>query len=218
MSSHASPNDNPYTRGIAEFVSGLKYDAIPEAVRHRVKLLMLDSLGCALYGADLQWCRIMQDALAAVDTTRECVVWGTNKKLSAPHAALANGTAVQGFELDDVHRAGVLHVGAVVLPALIPLTERKAGMTGREFLTSAVAGYEIGPRVGLCMGPAHIASGWHSGATLGVFSAAAGAARGLALDSYFTSQVGLTKALRYMLTPGRWVGCIPLQPGQPAWG
>ncbi len=43
-------------------------------------------------------------------------------------------------------------------------------------------------------------------------------ARALALDSYFTSQVGLTKALRYMLTPGRWVGCIPLQPGQPAWG
>jgi glucoside 3-dehydrogenase (cytochrome c) hitch-hiker subunit len=43
-------------------------------------------------------------------------------------------------------------------------------------------------------------------------------ARGLALDSYFTSQVGLTKALRYMLTPGKWVGCMPLQPGQPAWG
>jgi len=33
------------------------------------------------------------------------------------------------------------------------------------------------------MGPQHIASGWHSGATLGVFSAAAGAARGLRLDA-----------------------------------
>ncbi|MGI8402283.1 MAG: gluconate 2-dehydrogenase subunit 3 family protein [Gemmatimonadaceae bacterium] len=43
-------------------------------------------------------------------------------------------------------------------------------------------------------------------------------ARRLALDSYFTSRVGLTKALRYVLTPGRWVGCMPLQPGQPAWG
>jgi 2-methylcitrate dehydratase PrpD len=32
------------------------------------------------------------------------------------------------------------------------------------------------------MGPEHIAQGWHSGATVGVFSAAAGAARGLALD------------------------------------
>ena len=109
-------------------------------------------------------------------------MWGTTRKLSAPHAALVNGTQVQGFELDDVHRAGVLHVGAVVLPALISITELKRGMSGREFLTAAVAGYEIGPRVGLCMGPEHIAQGWHSGATLGVFSAAAGAARGLRLN------------------------------------
>ena len=106
--SHEATTDNPYTRGIAEFVSGLKYDAIPAEVRHRIKLLMLDALGCALYGADLEWCRILQDALSRLDTTRECGVWGTKKKLSAPHAALANGTAVQGFELDDVHRAGVL--------------------------------------------------------------------------------------------------------------
>ena len=180
---HDASSDNPYTRGIAEFVSKLKYEAIPEEVRHRLKLLMLDSLGCALYGADLEWSRILQDKLSSVDTTRSCAIWGTNKKLSAPHAALVNGTQVQGFELDDVHRAGVLHVGAVVLPALIPLTEARAGMTGKEFLTAAAAGYEIGPRVGLCMGPAHIASGWHSGATLGVFSAAAGAARGLKLNT-----------------------------------
>jgi aconitate decarboxylase len=179
---HEATNDNPYTRGMADFVSGLEYEAIPEEVKHRIKLLMLDSLGCALYGADLEWCRILQDSLARVDSTRKCAIWGTKKKLSAPHAALANGTAVQGFELDDVHRAGVLHVGAVVLPALIPIAESK-GMNGKEFLTAAVAGYEIGPRVGLCMGPAHIASGWHSGATLGVFSAAAGAARGLKLDA-----------------------------------
>lgn len=181
--SHEATTNNPYTRGIAQFVSGLHYEAIPETVRSRIKLLMLDSLGCALYGADLEWSRILQDTLERVDATRTCSVWGTGKRLSAPHAALVNGTQVQGFELDDVHRAGVLHVGAVVLPALIPLTEMKSGMSGREFLTSAVAGYEIGPRVGLCMGPSHIASGWHSGATLGVFSAAAGAARGLKLDT-----------------------------------
>jgi aconitate decarboxylase len=180
---YEATTDNPCTRGIAEFVSGLRFEAIPEEVRHRIKLLMLDSLGCALYGADLEWCRILQDCLAKVDATRECVVWGTKNKLSSPHAALANGTAVQGFELDDVHRAGVLHVGAVVLPALIPLAETRRGMSGREFLTAAVAGYEIGPRVGLCMGPEHIAQGWHSGATLGVFSAAAGAARGMRLDA-----------------------------------
>lgn len=180
--SHEASTAHPYTRGIAEFVSQLQYDAIPAEVRHRIKLLMLDSLGCALYGADLQWSRMLQNTLTAVDATRQCSVWGTGVKLSAPHAALVNGTQVQGFELDDVHRAGVLHVGAVVLPALIAVTEIKPGLSGREFIAAAVAGYEIGPRVGLCMGPEHIAQGWHSGATLGVFSAASGAARALKLD------------------------------------
>src|SRR5213078_1785861 len=173
---------NPYTRGVAEFVSGLRYEAIPREVRVRAKLLILDSLGCALYGAHLQWCRILQRTLKKLDGSGACRVWGTTQRLSAPHAALANGTQVQGFELDDVHRQGVLHVGAVVLPALISITELRPGISGREFLAAAVAGYEIGPRVGICMGPEHIAQGWHSGATLGVFSAAAGAARGLKLD------------------------------------
>ncbi|MES2185911.1 MAG: MmgE/PrpD family protein [Pseudomonadota bacterium] len=174
--------DNRYTHGIAEFVSGLRYEDLPATVVERIKLLMLDSLGCALYGANLPWTRILQDTLQTVDATRDCAVWGTARRLSAPHAALVNGTQVQGFELDDVHRAGVLHVGAVVLPALLSLTEKHRRLTGREFLAAAVAGYEVGPRVGLCMGPEHIGQGWHSGATLGVFSAAAGAARALGLD------------------------------------
>jgi len=45
MAAHEAGNDNPYTRGIAEFVSRLEYDAIPEEVRTRVKLLMLDPQG-----------------------------------------------------------------------------------------------------------------------------------------------------------------------------
>jgi 2-methylcitrate dehydratase PrpD len=178
----SAEQDNRYTAGIADFVARLRYDDIPDQVRTRIKLLILDSIGCALYGAGLEWTRILQRTLGELDTTRACGVWGTPLRLSAPHAALINGTQVQGFELDDVHRQGVLHVGAVVLPALIAIAELRPGMSGREFLASAVAGYEIGPRVGICMGPEHIAQGWHSGATLGVFSAAAGAARALRLD------------------------------------
>src|SRR5262249_26131985 len=137
----------------------------------------------ALYGAQLEWCRILHGTLSQVDAGESCAVWGTANRLSAPHAALANGTQVQGFELDDVHRAGVLHVGAGVLPALLAVAELRRNLSGAEFLAAAVAGYEVGPRVGLCMGPEHIGQGWHSGATVGVFSAAAGAARGVRLDA-----------------------------------
>jgi aconitate decarboxylase len=180
MSTNGSA-DNPYTGGIAAFVSGLRYERIPAAVIARIKLLILDSFGCAIFGTGLEWSRILTTTLAGLDSSTGCGVWGTHQRLSAPHAALVNGTLVQSFELDDVHRAGVLHVGAVTLPALIAVAELRPGMSGRDFLRAAVAGYEIGPRVGLCMGPEHIGQGWHSGATVGVFSAAAGAAAGLQL-------------------------------------
>ena len=178
-----SASDNPHTRAIAEFVSGLRYDDIPNEVIARIKLLILDSLGCALYGSALEWSRILRATLGAIDKTDGCRVWGTAERLSAPHAALVNGTLIQSFELDDVHRQGVLHVGAVTLPPLIAVTEMRSGLTGRDFLRAAVAGYEIGPRVGKCMGPQHIGQGWHSGATVGVFSAASGASAALGLTA-----------------------------------
>jgi aconitate decarboxylase len=181
MSDHSAA-DNIHTRRIADFVSQLRYEQIPESVRDRAKLLILDSLGCAIYGAKLEWCRILQQTFGDLDASRTTSIWGTAQTLSSTNAALINGTQVQGFELDDVHRDGVLHCGAVVLPALIAVAESHAPMSGRDFLTAAIAGYEIGPRVGRCMGQEHIGQGWHSGATLGVFSAAAGAARGLKLD------------------------------------
>lgn len=178
------PTANPYTRRLAEFTASLTYEDLPAQVGQRLKLLILDALSCGLYGASLPWCRTLQQVLDRCEGgAGSCTVWGTGLRLSPPHAALANGTQVQGFELDDVHRAGVLHVGAVVLPALVAIAETRPGMSGREFLAAAAAGYEVGPRVGLCMGPEHIAQGWHSGATLGVFSAGAAAARALRLDA-----------------------------------
>src|SRR5262249_14806532 len=176
-----STSDDAYTRGMAAFVADLAYERIPAEVIARIKLLMLDAFGCAIFGTELDWSRILARTLATLDATPVCRVWGTDGRLSAPHATLVNGTLVQSFELDDVHRAGVLHVGAVTLPALVAVAELRPGLSGREFLRAAVAGYEIGPRVGLCMGPEHISQGWHSGATVGVFSAAAGAAAGLRL-------------------------------------
>src|ERR1017187_7278796 len=95
--------------------------------------------------------------------------------------------AVADLLLDQEFR-GVLHVGAVTLPALFAAAETMAAPTigsfsGRDLLRAAVAGYEVGPRVGMCMGQEHIGQGWHSGATVGVFSAASGASAALGLSA-----------------------------------
>lgn len=39
----------------------------------------------------------------------------------------------------------------------------------------------------------------------------------LTLLGYFTSEVGATKALRYMETPGHYDGCVPYKKGDKAW-
>jgi hypothetical protein len=44
-----------------------------------------------------------------------------------------------------------------------------------------------------------------------------GLIRELATRAYFSSEIGKTKAMRYVMVPGKWVGCVPLSPGQPAW-
>jgi 2-methylcitrate dehydratase PrpD len=183
----AQPQGPTYTNRVANFVSALRYEDIPAEVIARIKLLILDSMGCAIYGTELPWSRILASTLGAVDTTTACAVWGTGQRLSAPHAALLNGTLVQSFELDDVHRVGVMHVGAVTLPPLSAVAQLRRSLTGKDFLRAAVAGYEIGPRVGMCMGQEHIGQGWHSGATLGVFSAASGAASALGLSAEQTA-------------------------------
>jgi hypothetical protein len=39
----------------------------------------------------------------------------------------------------------------------------------------------------------------------------------LALLGYFTSEIGYTKAMRYVEAPGRFDPCTPYTPGEPAW-
>ena len=186
--SHEATADNPYTRGIAGFVSSLSYDAIPPQVLARIKLLMLDSLGCAIYGADLEWSRILQQCLGKLDTTQACTVWGTRERLSAPHAALVNGTQVQGFELDDVHRQGVLHVGAVVLPALIAIAELRPGMSGKELARKLTARR---PDMKVLFMSAYLAQAFDSDQALEPYAAF--------LQKPFTREV-LTNRIREVLT------------------
>src|SRR3990172_2255891 len=67
--------DNRYTRKIAQFVSGLTYEKIPAEVTSRIKLLILDSLGCGIYGSLPEHSKILINTLAGLDSSKTCGVW-----------------------------------------------------------------------------------------------------------------------------------------------
>ena len=173
-----------YTKDLAAYVAGLRFEDIPAEVVARAKFLILDGLGCGLYGATKEWSEIMIGALSKLDGDGTATVWGRDVKLSAPHAALANATAVQGFELDDVHYPGVLHCESLTIPAALALAEQAGGATGKQVLTAFVAGCEAGPRAAMCMrGREMLERGWHSGSIVGGFASAATSSNLLGLDA-----------------------------------
>jgi aconitate decarboxylase len=175
--------DDAFSRELSGFVAGLRPEDIPEPVIAQARRSLLDTLGCGLFGSTLPWSGILRSTLGRVDEGRACGVWGVGQRLSAPHAALANGAAVHAFELDDLHKESILHAGSVATPAALAAAELLDGVTGARLLAGIIAGYEVGARAGMTVGTAHLLQGWHPTGTHGALAAAAAAAAVLGLDA-----------------------------------
>ena len=187
MSSQKPPLLADATRDLARFGAALRYDDIPAEVIARIKLSLLDSLGCCLFGATLPWTQKVA-ALAEQEGAKPvATLIGFGRKTSASLAALVNGTSGHAFELDDIHKESIIHAGSIATPVALGLAESRANaagkISGRDVLTAMVAGYEIGHRVGNAATMSLFFRGFHPQGTSGAFVAAATAARMLNLDA-----------------------------------
>ncbi|MDP1536418.1 MAG: MmgE/PrpD family protein [Burkholderiales bacterium] len=171
------------TRELAAWISGLQYEDIPQRTREVVRIAILDTLGCGIYGYSTPWAGMMlRWARTGSGGKGEATVWGENNtSLRVADAALVNGVAAHAFELDDYHNAK-LHAGAVAVPAALAMAE-KLGTNGRELVTAIAAGYETMIRSSLASNPsATRLRGWHITGIYGPFAAAAACASLLKLN------------------------------------
>ena len=170
------------TQILAEYISGLSYRNIPHEVVAHIKLCLIDSLGCALFGSTLSWGKIITSFAKEMGKGKGALIWGDGAEVPSTNAPLANGTLIHSFEMDDLHRVGVIHPGAEAIPAADALVRRAGKVDGKRFLTAMVAGYEVGCRVGMTGGASQLRRGFHPSATSGTFAAGAAAAKMLQLD------------------------------------
>ncbi len=181
------------TGRLADWLQRLTLAAVPRNVQARAKHLILDGIACALVGAKLPWSRTAVETVLRFEGKGERTIIGWNKGASGPVACLLNGTFIQGFELDDFHPMGPLHSASVVVPALLACAEDLGHVSGAAFLLAAIAGFEVGPRVGMALHGAQMLSrGWHSGSVFGTHAAASAAGKLLSLDAArFEDALGL---------------------------
>ncbi|NUZ08585.1 MmgE/PrpD family protein [Piscinibacter koreensis] len=179
-------NDHP-SAALAAFAAKLRAEDIPAAVLRRSEDLFLDWLGSTLAGKSARAVQAIERyALAMGPTLRNGDAGGAevliSRRLTSPHfAAMVNAAASHVVEQDDVHNGSVFHPAAVVFPAALA-TAQATGASGREFLAAAVAGYEVGIRVGEFLGRPHYRI-FHTTATAGTLAAAAATGRLLGLDA-----------------------------------
>lgn len=169
------------TPALGQWVSGLTLDDVPRDVIEHLKTCLLDSLGCGLFGAAQPWGIIAGNVAVAMSGRGSSSLFARAETVSPTDAAMANGTAIHGFELDDAHVSSSLHPGAVTVPAALAVAEARDA-SGVELLTALAAGYEVGLRIGICAGVSHSTSGYHVTGTVGTFAAATAAARLLRLS------------------------------------
>jgi 2-methylcitrate dehydratase PrpD len=165
---------------LAHFAADLQYDDIPPEVMRRAEDLFVDWVGSALSGKVGRPVQAIESVAREVGPTEgRAEVLLSRRKTTSVFAAMVNAASSHFMEQDDVHNGSVFHPGAVVFPAVLALAQDR-GISGKEMMTAAVAGYEVGIRVGEFLGQSHYKV-FHTTGTAGTIAAAVAAGRAINL-------------------------------------
>ncbi|MBW8754172.1 MAG: MmgE/PrpD family protein [Sphingomonadales bacterium] len=213
--------ESPAARQIARFAAGFRLGDVPEAVRARAKLHILDALGLGLASNAQAYAAPTVAGVLAMSANDggggTCSVIGRAERLGVRDAALVNGVLIHGLDFDDTHLASIIHPTATSLPVALALGE-SLGSSGAELLAAFLAGAETSIRIGLAVDGGFHHVGYHATGVVSHFASAVTAGRLLGLDEdQITAAQGVTGStaagIQVFLEEGAWTKRF-----HPGWG
>ncbi len=177
------------TREVAEFIVRTTYQDIPMEAIRIAKRCLIDGTGVILSGSTDKASMILRKYLESMGGKAESSVLGSRLKVPAPAAALANGAGGHAQDFDDTQLShspdrisGLLtHPTTPVLAATFALGET-LGISGKDFLTAFLSGFEVECKMAEAIHPIHYGKGYHTTGTIGAFGAATAAGKILGLS------------------------------------
>jgi 2-methylcitrate dehydratase PrpD len=176
---------------LARFVANTQWEDVPDAVQRHAKLLLLDTFGVVLAGAERPEVRQLRDRLVATAGTGATVFARGWPNHDPRTAALLNGIAGRSIELCEGLRLVSGQAAMQIVPGVLAVGEHVRS-SGREMLTALVVGYDVAARLSAAFTPRPLA---HQNGQVSLLAAAAAGARVRGLDA-----AGISRAMRIATT------------------
>lgn len=142
---------------------------IPEPVKLRFKLALLDYIGVTFAGVKAQGDRL-PEMISETDDGKSPVI-GIDKDLAMENAVFYNGLNAHALDFDDGTNAGIIHLGSPVFSVLLPIAARQH-VAADEFIRAAIVGYEAAFTMAISIQPKHKELGYHATGTCGTLGIA----------------------------------------------
>lgn len=149
-----------YTQIIADYLSELKYENIPEEVIERAKLVTLHTIGAAIAAMKTQAGKNIIDVARNLGSGgREATIIGDGSIVSLGNAVLASGTLADLLDWEDCSFTGHPSAGAVPTGLAVAEAYHKSG---KDYLTALVGGYDVYQRIAMAVQPSpkRFEQGW----------------------------------------------------------
>ena len=196
------PDRPEYLDRLAEFVCELSLDKLSPETVNATRTVVLDTIGAMVAGSRLPENRKLAEMAVRMSGTGVSTVVGHPELAGPMLASLVNGTAGVALEMDEGNRLGGGHAAIHVIPPALAVAE-ETEVTGRAFLESVIAAYEITSRVGT---GTVVKPEVHSHGTWGTIGAAVAAARLMELGFEETREV--INIAASMSPANTWTPCI----------
>jgi 2-methylcitrate dehydratase len=202
---------DPILNHLCDYALKLSYRDLPEEVIRRTKHIVLDTMGCALGGAESAPAKIARASGAEITSAVPSTILVSGRKTSPDLAAFANGVMIRYLDFNDTYAGSpTCHPSDLLAPVLAVVDATRG--SGKDVILGMVLGYEV-----LCglidAGTKERGRNWDQ-STYGVIAAAAAAAKlfghtreqmANAISLALTSHISLEQIRRGQIS--HWKGC-----------
>ena len=127
---------------LCDYALKLSYRDLPQEVIRRTKHIVMDTVGCALGGAESPPAKIARAAAAEITSATASTVLISGQKTSPDLAAFANGVMIRYLDFNDTYTGpSTCHPSDLLAPVLAVVDARNGD--GKDVILGTVLGYEM---------------------------------------------------------------------------